>query len=118
MTGGSRGLGLAIADELRRAGAEVAFCARDEDEVARAARSLGSHGVRGHVCDVTDPEAVTRLVAGVERLGGIDVLVNNAGQMTVGPLAHMTRADSHSAMAVHYGGPLNTILAALPGMRD
>lgn len=52
-----------------------------------------------------------------QRLGPIDVLVNNAGQMLVGPAQHMTRADFQAAMDVHFGGPLNTMLAVLPGMR-
>lgn len=118
VTGGSRGLGLALCHELLRRGAQVAFCARDADEVARAERQLERHGfARGFLCDVTAPGAVEDLVAEVERSAPIDVLINNAGQMTVGPLVHMTRQDFDDAMDLHFGGALNTILAVVPRMR-
>lgn len=119
VTGGSRGLGLGLAHELLLAGMQVAFCARDGGEVQRAARQLQRRGrVHGAVCDVTDADAVKALIADVERrLGPIDVLVNNAGQMLVGPLEHMRREDFDAAMAVHFRGPLHATLALLPGMR-
>lgn len=119
VTGGSRGLGAGIAHELLHNGAHVVLCARHEEEVDRAVRHLARSGrVHGRVCDVTDRADVSALVLETERrVGAIDVLVNNAGQMLVGPLQHMTRADFDDAMAVHFGGALNTILAVLPAMR-
>ena len=69
-------------------------------------------------CDVTDRGQVERTVGRiVHDRGGIDVLVNNAGIIQVGPLEHMTVADFEEAMATHFWGPLFTILAALPHMR-
>ena len=123
VTGGSRGLGFAIAEQLLANGADVALCARDEQEVVAAVRQLAercgrSQVVYGAVCDVGDEHSVEQMVARVaRRLGPIDVLVNNAGVMTVGPLPHMTRADFDEAMRVHYQGALNTCLAVLPSMR-
>lgn len=120
ITGGSRGLGLALAREFAWAGARVAICARDAGELERAREDLAKRGSRvlATVCDVTDPrqaEAVVRLVE--QRFGVLDVLVNNAGVMSVGPQDVMTAEDYEEAMRVHFYGPLHTILAAVPGMR-
>jgi NAD(P)-dependent dehydrogenase (short-subunit alcohol dehydrogenase family) len=121
ITGGSRGLGLVLAREFAREGARLAICARDEDELERARVDLESRGaeVMTHRCDVTSRTDVTELVAAVEgRFGGIDVLVNNAGVIQMGPIEVMTHVDFEKAMNAHFWGPLNTMLAVLPGMRQ
>jgi NAD(P)-dependent dehydrogenase (short-subunit alcohol dehydrogenase family) len=82
VTGGSKGIGAAIARELVDEGVSVAICARHEDEVLAAAEELRSDGAVVHAqrADVTDPEQVRDFVArSAEALGGIDFLVNNAG---------------------------------------
>jgi NAD(P)-dependent dehydrogenase (short-subunit alcohol dehydrogenase family) len=123
ITGGSRGLGLALAEEYLKRGARVAICARDEVELERARRMLEtrverSDAVLARCCDVGDAEQVQETVDAVEReLGPIDVLVNNAGIITVGPEQHATVADFHEAFAVHMFGPLYMTRAVLPGMR-
>jgi len=121
ITGGSRGLGLLLAREFVAEGARVAICARDEDELARAGEELRRRGARQVVasaCDVTDRDQVERTVGDVERqLGRIDVLVNNAGTISVGPMETMNIGDYDEAMKTHFWGPLYTTLAALPGMR-
>src|SRR5205823_14831893 len=69
-------------------------------------------------CDVSRREEAERLIkAAVARTGSIDVLINNAGVIQVGPLEHMQLADFEEAMAVHFWGPLYTMLAAFPHMR-
>jgi 3-oxoacyl-[acyl-carrier protein] reductase len=79
VTGGSRGIGHAIAAALHRAGAKVAIVARDGPRAEQAARDLGD-GARGYSCDVTDAERIATTLEAVERdLGPVDVLVNNAG---------------------------------------
>jgi NAD(P)-dependent dehydrogenase (short-subunit alcohol dehydrogenase family) len=82
VTGGARGIGLAIAEALAEAGAEVTIGDRDEAAVSEALEALAAKGftVHGTALDVTDSEAV-RAVAGalVERAGRVDILVNNAG---------------------------------------
>src|SRR5215212_5881476 len=101
ITGGSRGLGLVLGRELAREGARLAICARDEDELQRAGVDLESRGaeVMTHQCDVTSRSDVAEMVAAVEaRFGGVDVLVNNAGVIQMGPIEVMTHADFEKAM--------------------
>jgi NAD(P)-dependent dehydrogenase (short-subunit alcohol dehydrogenase family) len=120
VTGGSRGLGLVLARELVREGALVAICARDEDALARARHQLERGGARvlALTCDVTDREQVEEAMAQVrERLGPVDVLINNAGTIQVGPMDVMTPSDYEHALRVHFWGPLFTTLAVLPDMR-
>lgn len=120
VTGGSRGLGLVLAREFADEGARVAICARDNRELERARRDLEARGVEvfAFPCDVTDRAQVSELIEVVtRRFGRIDVLVNNAGVIQVGPLEVMTLEDFEQAMAVHFWGPLYTTLAVLPQMR-
>src|SRR5512138_582830 len=120
VTGGSRGLGLVLARELLRAGARVAICARDPDELSLAQADLQGNGARvlAIPCDVTDRSQVERMVATVRaELGPVDVLVNNAGTIQVGPADEMTPGDYEQALRVHFWGPFHTTLAVVPDMR-
>jgi NAD(P)-dependent dehydrogenase (short-subunit alcohol dehydrogenase family) len=121
ITGGSRGLGLLVARELGAQGAVLTIAARDRAELERAREDLSARGIRVEtvVCDIGIKEEALRLVdAVVTRCGRLDVLINNAGIIQVGPLHHMTESDFNSAMAVHFQGPLQTMLAAVPVMRE
>jgi NAD(P)-dependent dehydrogenase (short-subunit alcohol dehydrogenase family) len=120
ITGGSRGLGLLVARRLLREGADVTIAARDADELARAEAMLSGAGGRLTclVRDVgikTQAEEMVREV--ISRTGRIDVLINNAGVIKVGPLGHMDVPDFEEAMAVHFWGPLHAMLTALPVMQ-
>lgn len=120
ITGGSRGLGLVLAREFARAGSRVAICARDDQELINARSELKKLNaqVMAVRCDVTNNAEVKELMTIVEdRFGPIDVLVNNAGVIQVGPIRVMTRDDYEEAMKIHFWGPLNTILNVLPSMR-
>lgn len=120
ITGGSRGLGFLLAREFARHGARVAICARDEDTLARAHDELAAQGVLTFAipCDVTEQRQVDTLIrAVVTRFRGIDVLVNNAGTMAVGPMDAMSLSDYEDAMRLHFWAPLYTTLAVLPEMR-
>lgn len=118
ITGGSRGLGLLIARELAGEGARLAILARDAEELDLARRelaALGGHRVLALPCDVRSRDDCCWAVEAVaERFGRLDVLVNNAGVVQVGPLAHMTVEDFENALDVHFWGPLHLTLAALP----
>ena len=121
ITGGSRGLGFEIAKQLAAAGVRVALCARDLDELKHAEAEIKSRGGEVFIlpADVSDREAVESIVHSVtERFGGVDILINNAGIMGVGPLEDMQVEDFERAMQVHYYGPLYMTLAVLPGMRS
>jgi NAD(P)-dependent dehydrogenase (short-subunit alcohol dehydrogenase family) len=120
ITGGSRGLGLELARLFARDGARVAILARDREELDRAGAELAARGaeVLPVVCDIRYLEEVEQAVGDIaDHFGSIDVLVNNAGVIQVGPLAHMRYDDFQQAMAVHYWGPLHMILATLPYLR-
>ena len=123
ITGGSRGLGLILARELAAAGARLVLVARDDAELERAANDLreGFPGaqVATSIADVgIKGEADRAIAAAVERYGRVDVLINNAGIIQVGPLQHMQIADYDQAMRTHFWGPLHMILAAVPHMRQ
>jgi NAD(P)-dependent dehydrogenase (short-subunit alcohol dehydrogenase family) len=120
VTGGSRGLGLVLARELVAAGCRVAVVARDPEELERARADLERGGARvlAVPCDVTVREQVEAAVAEVrERLGPVDVLINNAGVIQVGPMDEMTAEDYDHALRIHFWAPLFTTWAVLPDMR-
>ena len=121
ITGGSRGLGLVMARQFAQEGARLVLCARDEQELDQARLDLEELGaeVMTARCDVTNRHDVMAMVANVyTQVGTIDVLVNNAGVIQVGPLEVMTHEDFELAMQAHFWGPLNTIMAVLPSMRQ
>ncbi|MDO4920201.1 SDR family oxidoreductase [Kocuria sp.] len=119
VAGASRGLGLLVAQDLLTRGHDVAICARDAAELARARSLLSRHGtVRDYVCDVGDAQAVTALVQDVERdLGPVDVLVCVAGIIQVGSVEGVTVEQFRDAVDTMTMGPVHTALAVLPGMR-
>ena len=120
ITGGSRGLGLALAREFAKRGARIAISARAGDELQRAAAQL--ENVTSHVltieADVTMREEAESAIAKInERFGFVDVLVNNAGTITVGPLETMTIDDFRESLNTHFWGPYFATMAVLPEMR-
>ncbi len=120
ITGGSRGLGLAVAREFGAQGCQLVLCARDAEELERARQDLQQRGAEALAvpCDVTDPDQVQRAVdTATERFGGVNILVNIAGIIAVGPAQAMTREDFQDAMDVDFWGTLHPILAVLPQMR-
>jgi short-subunit dehydrogenase len=120
VTGGSRGLGLLIAEELVGRGCRVAICARDVRELEAAQRVLERAGgsVLAVPCDVGDREQVARMVESIEtELGPIEILVNNASIIQVGPLDSLDLGDFEQAMEVNYWGTVHATLSVLPGMR-
>lgn len=120
ITGGSRGLGLVMARQWAAEGAKIALLARDDQELHRAVLDVASRGadVLGVACDLGNQQDVQSAISRVlERFGRIDVLVNNAGSIQVGPFDHMSLADFEAELAVHFWGPLYAITAVLHHMR-
>lgn len=112
VTGGARGLGLVLCRELARRGCKLVICARDEETLATAHAELSEAGaeVLAVPCDVRKGESVRAMIAAANAtFGGIDVLINNAGTIEVGPLESMTDEDFVSSMATHVHGPLSTM---------
>jgi NAD(P)-dependent dehydrogenase (short-subunit alcohol dehydrogenase family) len=119
ITGGSRGLGLAMAEEFARQGARLVICARDENELRMAEERLRALGaeVFAAPCDVADRAQVQKLIrTATERFGSIDVLVNNAGIITVGPLKSQTLEDFERSMDTIFWGTVYPTLEVLPQM--
>jgi NAD(P)-dependent dehydrogenase (short-subunit alcohol dehydrogenase family) len=138
ITGGSRGLGYLLARRLLLQGCSVVICGRDEQTVERAVHRLAGEtgalaGVAGEAsdvdpgtrptvvgwpCDVRDGGAVGALVdRAMDRFGRIDIVVNNAGVIQVGPLQTMSLEDFRNSMDTDYWGTVYTTLAVLPHMR-
>jgi NAD(P)-dependent dehydrogenase (short-subunit alcohol dehydrogenase family) len=120
ITGGSRGLGLALARRLAREQARLAIIARDEHELARAKSDLLRYCpvVTTWQCDIKDELVVQSTMQNIAKdFGGIDMLINNAGEIVAGPLDSMTREDFRNALDIHFWAPLSVTFAALPYLR-
>jgi NAD(P)-dependent dehydrogenase (short-subunit alcohol dehydrogenase family) len=120
ITGGSRGLGLAMAKEFGHEGSRVAICARDPEELRRARDLLVEEGieVETFACDITKKNEVEALVDQViGRFGRIDVLVNNAGLIRVAPLDSLDVTDFEDAMNLMFWAPFHMTMAVLPHMK-
>jgi short-subunit dehydrogenase len=120
VTGGSRGLGLVLARQLADRGARLVIVARDREALERARVELAARGaeVTALALDVSRRDVVTRLRAVEEDgHGPIDVVINDAGTISVGPMWSMREPDFAQAMATHFWGPLRVIEALLPSMR-
>jgi NAD(P)-dependent dehydrogenase (short-subunit alcohol dehydrogenase family) len=121
ITGGSRGLGLSLAREFAKRGCRIAICARDAEELRTAKRDLERRGaeVLTVECDVGDQAQVERTVRrALDHYGRVDVLVNNAGEIQVGPVESMTIGDYERAMQVMFWGMVYPTLALLPHLQE
>jgi NAD(P)-dependent dehydrogenase (short-subunit alcohol dehydrogenase family) len=121
ITGGSRGFGLAMAEEFAKEGTKLVLCSRENDELARAQTKLIEFGtdVLTIQCDVTNPEQVQQMIVqAVARFGQIDILVNNAGIISAGPWNTLTRSDFEESMNIIFWGTYTTTMAVLPQMRE
>src|SRR5262245_13320726 len=119
VTGGGRGIGAAIAGALADAGAAVVVAARTPGAIERVAEELRGRGAKAWAvaCDVSDEGAVARLgEAARERLGQVDVLVNNAGDSASAPLKKIALAEWQRMIAVNATGTFLCTRELLPAM--
>ena len=120
ITGGSRGLGLVLARQVCARGGNVALIARDPDELARAKADLSprSGKVLTIQCDLLDAAQIHSAVRQtIDRFGRIDILINNAGIIEVGPMRHLTSVDFERALRLHFWAPFELISQVVPEMR-
>ena len=106
--------------ELVREGCRLVLAARDAQELARAQQDLSQRGaeILAVSCDVTDQEQACSLVdQAIQRFGSVDIVVNNAGIIQVGPMSTTTMKDFANALDVMFWGTLYPILVVLPQMR-
>jgi len=119
ITGGSRGLGFMIGVGLGKSGAAVCFNASSEASVAKGREEYRKEGIEawGYVCDVTDEDAVNKMVSKIgEEAGTIDILVNNAGIIKRIPMLEMSSEDFRKVVDVDLTASFITSKAVLPGM--
>jgi NAD(P)-dependent dehydrogenase (short-subunit alcohol dehydrogenase family) len=121
VTGGTRGIGRAVAEALVGAGAAVAICGRSEESVSRAVAELGAGGgkVAGRAADVSDAAEVAALFRMVdERLGGLDILVNNAGIGAFASVADLTVEQWRRTIGTNLDGVFYCCREAMPRFRQ
>jgi short-subunit dehydrogenase len=120
ITGGSRGLGLALAREFSRHGARIAICARDRQELSRAAQDVRQREGQIHTftCDLLQSDQIEGLIRQVEaEMGRIDVVVNNAGTIVVGPAQSMSLDDVREVMSLNFWAAVELSMAIIPKMK-
>lgn len=127
ITGGSRGLGLALAEEAARRGARIVLAAREAAELERARSILEQTGAVAEAdqdllvvtADLRNEEDAKRLIErATSRFGHVDFLINNAGVITVGPVESQTSRDFHDVMDTNFFAGLHCTLAVLPQMLE
>ncbi|MCB1021531.1 MAG: SDR family oxidoreductase [Acidobacteria bacterium] len=119
VTGGSRGIGRAIAEALLEEGAQVAICGRSQDSLDRAIAELSAKGdIAGKTCNMGRNEEVEALLAFVgERFGGLDVLVNNAGVGHFAPVHQLSLEQWREVIDTNLSGVFYATRAAVPMMQ-
>ncbi|MCA9019294.1 MAG: SDR family oxidoreductase [Planctomycetaceae bacterium] len=122
ITGGSKGLGSAMAEGLASAGADLLFISRNQDEVeATAAQIQSDYGnkVIGMAADVTDPEQVAAMTErAISEFGKIDILINNAGINIRGPIDEITLEEFQDVQNVNVTGPWLCVRSVVPHMKQ
>lgn len=120
ITGAAAGIGFAAARRFAREGWEVGLMDLNEAALAEAAAAVGDHCTGTWVVDVTDEQAVAEAVGEFARQGDgrLDVLLNSAGILRIGPFAELSPGAHHQTFAINVNGTINVCHAAYPWLRD
>ena len=122
VTGGTKGIGRAIAEALIKAGAQVAVTARNEDEIGTTVsdlKKLGAGTAAGYVCDVRDYEQVKSVFSTIAKeFGGLDILINNAGVGIFGSVESMSVEDFRAVLETNVFGVFYCCHEAIPLMKQ
>ncbi|WNZ90117.1 gluconate 5-dehydrogenase [Streptococcus iniae] len=119
VTGASYGIGFSIATALAEAGATIIFNDIRQDLIDQGLENYQKLGIKAHgyLCDVTDEEAITNLIAKIKtEVGIVDILVNNAGIIKRTPMLEMTASDFRQVIDIDLNAPFIVSKAVLPGM--
>ena len=119
ITGGSYGIGFAMATALHKAGATIVFNDIGKEQVDKGIDAYKAEGisVHGYICDVTDEKAVSETAARIEKeVGVVDILVNNAGIIKRIPMTEMSAADFRQVIDVDLNAPFIVAKAVIPSM--
>ena len=119
VTGAAYGIGFAMAEALAMVGAKIAFNCRGQENMDKALKMYKEKGIdaRGYICDVTDEEAVQKMVADIKaELGSVDILINNAGIIKRIPMVEMSAADFRQVIDIDLNAPFIVSKAVLPDM--
>ncbi len=119
VTGASYGIGYAIASSLAAAGAKIVFNDINETAVQKGMEAYAADGidVKGYVCDVTNEDAVYKMIAQIEaEVGMVDILVNNAGIIKRVPMHEMSAAEFRQVIDIDLNGPFIMAKAVIPAM--
>ena len=119
VTGASYGIGFAIANAYAKAGATIVFNDIKQELVDKGLTAYEKEGIKayGYVCDVTDEDAVNRLIETIEKeVGVIDILVNNAGIIKRIPMCEMSAAEFRQVIDVDLNAPFIVSKAVIPSM--
>ena len=119
VTGGSYGIGYAIASAYANAGAKIVFCDIVPELVEKGEAAYKADGIdaKGYVCDVTNEDQVQEMVATIEKeVGVIDILVNNAGIIKRIPMCEMSAEDFRKVIDVDLNAPFICAKAVIPSM--
>ena len=118
ITGGSQGLGLAMAKRFAGAGGKVAMVARGEEALQAAEDAIGENAA-GFACDITDTKQLAKLIPAIEsKFGPVDILINNAGSSKRGNFLEMTDADWQSDLDLKLFGAIRLARLVMPGMME
>lgn len=121
VTGAAYGIGFAMAEALANAGAKIAFNCRSQEHMDKALAAYEEKGIKayGYLCDVTDEEAVQKMVSQIkEEIGSVDILVNNAGIIKRIPMHEMSAEEFRQVVDIDLNAPFIVSKAVIPDMME